>query len=180
VRLIAVFPLVFLFWYAAAPVMNATVAFIAEPVVNILDWHDLTQDIKTEGSRFVLYFSPSDGKPVIGEYRRISYNFVFLVALILAVPDIRPRLRLKILVMGLLILYPLQVFRIVVFILNHYGQHMISGEQTLYPFLYRKSLFYIYRIQLVLDGYLTPIVIWAGLYLYYKWSSEYLMRRKTA
>jgi hypothetical protein len=175
-RLAIAFPLVFLFWILAAPVMNAVVTTVATPIIHILDWHDLTRDIQLDGDRVHFYYAPSDGKPVVADYRRISYNFVFLVALILAVPDVRPRLRLKTLIIGLLILFPIHVFRIVVFILNHYGQHMLSGDVTLYPFLYRKVLFYSYRLTLLLDGYLTPVVIWAGLFFYYKWNRIYMER----
>lgn len=158
--------------------MNVMVTTVAIPVIHILDWHDVTGKIHTDGDKIHFYYSPSDGKPIVADYRRISYNFVFLVALILAVPDIRPRLRLKILIIALAILFPLQVLRVAIFILNHYGQHLRVGEETLYPLIYRKFLFYSYRLQLLLDGYLTPIIIWVGLLFYYRWHREYLKRIK--
>jgi hypothetical protein len=177
-RLAVVFPLIFLFWILAAPVMNTIVTAVATPIIYILDWHDVTENIRTEGDRIYFKYSPSDGKPVVADYRRLSYNFVFLVALILAVPDVRPRMRMKILLIGLAILFPIQVSRVVIFVINHYSQHIRAGEQTLYPLIYRKFLFYSYRLQLLLDGYLTPIVIWGGLMFYYKWSQNYLKMHK--
>ncbi len=160
--------------------MNSVVTFFAAPLIHILDWHDVTGDIRTDGDKIYFFYSPSDGTPVVADYRRISYNFVFLVALILAVPDVRPKLRFKILLIALAILFPLQVLRVAVFILNHYSQHIRVGEETLYPWLYRKFLFYSYRSQLLLDGYLTPIVIWGSLLFYYKWSRDYLKKFKQA
>jgi len=177
-RLAIAFPLAFGVWILAAPVMNTIVTAVSIPIIHVLDWHDVTQRIHTEGSKIYFYFSPSDGQPVVADYRRISYNFVFLLALIMAVPDIRPRLRTKILIIGLLILFPLHVLRVVIFILNHYGQYLRSGETTLYPLLYRKFLFYSYRLQLLLDGYLTPLLIWGGLMFYYKWSRNYLKKQR--
>jgi hypothetical protein len=168
------FPLVFLVWILTVPVMNTVITSLATPIIYILDWHDVTDNIRVDGDMIYFYYSPSDGKPVVADYRRMTYNFVFLVALILAVPDIRPRLRMKILLIGLLILFPLHVFRVVIFILNHYGQYLRSGDKTLYPLLYRKFLFYSYRLQLLLDGYLTPLLIWGGLMFYYRWSYKYI------
>ena len=88
------FPLIFLFWILAVPVMNTIVTAVATPIIYILDWHDVTGDIHTDDDKIYFSYSPSDGKPVTADFRRLSYNFVFLVALILAIPDVRPRLRL--------------------------------------------------------------------------------------
>ena len=126
--------------------MNAIVTFAAEPIVDALDTHRLTRDIHSDGDFVYISYSPSEGKPLVANYRRISYSFVFLVALILAVPDVKPKLRLKILILGLLILFPVHILRLVVFIFNHYGQHMHSGEVSLYPLFWRKALFYAERI----------------------------------
>lgn len=158
--------------------MNIIVTAGAIPIIHILDWHDVTGEIQAEGDRIYFFYTPSDGRPQVADYRRMSYNFVFLMALILAAPDVRPRLRIKIMLMALAILYPLQVLRVVVFIINHYSQHLRSDGQMLYPWLYRKFLFYAYRTQLLLDGYLTPIIIWGSLMFYYRWSKNYLKKRR--
>lgn len=160
--------------------MNKAVTFIAQPIVKGLDTHDLTRDMHTEGKNIYIAYAPSDGTPLVADYRRISYNFVFLVALILAVPDIRPRLRLRILGIGLLILFPIHILRVVIFVLNHYGQHMKIDGVSIYPYVIRKALFHAERIFRILDGYLTPVIIWLGLLFYYRWSGAYFKRLKTA
>jgi len=158
--------------------MNAVITFVSEPIIDELDRRDFTKDIRVEGAYIHIDYYPSDGKPLVADYRRISYNFVFLVALVLAVPDVRPRLRLKILVLGLVILFPIHVFRIVIFVFNHYGQHMQIDGVSVYPLLIRKGLFYAERIFRLLDGYLTPVIIWFGLYFYYRWSGSYFKKLK--
>ncbi len=160
--------------------MNKAVTAIAQPIVKGLDTQDLTREMHTEGKYIYITYAPSDGTPLIADYRRISYNFVFLVALILAVPDVRVRMRLRILLIGLLILFPVHVLRVVIFVLNHYGQHMKMDGVSIYPYVIRKGLFHAERIFRILDGYLTPVIIWLGLLFYYRWSGTYFKKLKAA
>lgn len=151
------------------------------PIVYLLDWHDYTQKIAYSGSITELFFYDSPGgRPLNFEYRTFSFNFVPLLALILAVPDVRPKLRLKILLIGMALIFPFHVFRLVLLMLNYYGQHMQTSEGPAYPFLYRKGLYYADLIIIRLDGYLTALTIWFGLMFYYKWQYKYFKKASAA
>jgi hypothetical protein len=159
--------------------LNLVVAIPAAGLVYIADWHDITQSIRAEGENILVYFAASpDGEPLSFGYRRFSYGLVLLLALILAVPDVEMRMRLKILLIGLSVIYALQVIRLAAMVLNHYSQHVGYQGEPIYPFLYRKVLHYFNKMMLRLEGHLIPVAIWAGLYLYYKWYPRYITRKR--
>jgi hypothetical protein len=170
VRFLIFFAAAFLLWKVSAPILNKSHAFTSEIIVKILDSHNITRTIKTSGSDLIVVFYPSpDGQPLVIDSIRITYNTVFLVALIMAVPDIRPRLRLKIMLLGILILFPIQIFRITVIIFYFYSMRIQLHGDSLYPSIIMYGLHYSYEAMRRLSGMLFPAVIWAGLFYYYKW-----------
>lgn len=155
-------------------------SFGAEKVIFLCDGYDLTKAIRTSGHTMFLVYAPSpDGKPWPMNYRNVSFGVVFLVALIMAVPDVRPKLRLKILLLGLAIVYCAQVFRVVIEVFNYYGQNMLMDGESLYPVFWRKTLFQIERAMARLDGQAIPVMIWAGLYFYFQWYNRYFKNRSS-
>jgi hypothetical protein len=135
--------------------------------------------MQSSGKDIIVKFYPSpDGKPMSINSRNITFNTVFLMALIMAVPDIRNKLRLKILIIGIILLFPVQLLRICIYVLNYYGQHMQKDGIYVYPVLWRKSLFFGDLTLTRLDSMLVPVVIWAGLFFYYKWQ-YILIKRET-
>lgn len=157
--------------------MNTVLTTIAEPIIFLFDNHDITQALDSNGKNIILRYAPTpDGQPFIFNYRNLSYNTVFLLALIMAVPNVRPRLRIRILILGLLLLFPIQIFRIVIVVFNYYGQHMQMDGNAFYSDIPRKGLLYTERTMARLDGQVIPVLIWAGLYFYYKWARQYFKR----
>ena len=146
----------------------------------LMDTHDFTNSIGARGEYIVIDYSPSpDGKPRVTGYRVYTFNTVFLTALILAVPRINYRLKIKILIFGLIILYPIQILRLVIYVFEYYSQRMTwSSGEPVYSAFYRSLFFYSKRVLARLDGQLIPIVIWAGLYYYYKWNDDFKKRLK--
>ncbi len=143
----------------------------------LFDGYDLTQSLVVEENGISIYYAPSpDNKPHRINYRKISFNSVFLLALIMAVPNVDPRLRAKILIIGFLLLFPVQILRIVLIVFNHYGQHMRMDGVNLYSDIPRKVIYYSDRIITRLDGQIIPVAIWAGLFFYYRWYPEYVRR----
>jgi len=157
-------------------VLNTILTYAGEKVVFLFDGNDLTQSLTSSGRNILLVFQPSDGKPHMLNYRNITFNFVFLMALIMAVPDINYRLRLKILLLGYAFLFPVQVTRLVVYIFNYYGQHINRDGLPLYSDFPRKALLYTNRSLQRLDGQIVPVAIWAGLYFYYKWQYKFFKK----
>jgi hypothetical protein len=167
----------FLLWIGTTPVCNNILAFCGEKVVMIFDSYDITKSISTSGKTIIVKYEPSpDGKPHLINSRNITFNVVFLLALIMAVPDVHYRLRLKILLLGIALLFPVQVLRLSTYILNYYGQHMLMDGNSLYPIVWRKALFFGDLTLTRLDSMLIPVIIWAGLFFYYKWHYKFLRK----
>ncbi|MDH3892410.1 MAG: hypothetical protein OEV49_15155 [candidate division Zixibacteria bacterium] len=162
--------------------MTTVLTFVAEKVVLLLDSHDLTTGMDSSGKNIRLRYQPTpDGKPHVMSYRIISFGTVFLLALIMAVPNVKPRLRLKILGIGYAVIFGVQVVHLVVYVFNYYGQHMntVAG-QSLYPVFWRKALFYTNLTMLRLSAQAVPVLIWAGLYFYFVWYDRYFKKAKPA
>lgn len=171
------FVVAFVVWVVTTPVMAELFAFGCEKLLFLLDSYDLTQSVVASGRTIGLIYSPSpDGEPLLMNYRNISYSTPFLVALIMAVPSVNPRVRARILLIGLLLLIPFQVFRLVIFVFHYYSQYMTIGDHALYSAFWRQVLLYADRVLGRTDGTLVPLAIWAGLYFYYKWHYKFIKR----
>jgi hypothetical protein len=137
--------------------------------VRLFDHHNLTQSVTAAAASVYLYYSPTPtGKPFALDYRFVSYNIPFLLALILAVPDTRTKIRLKILALGLVMLFTIDVLMLVVGMLNYYATLDVNG-QPFFSTAWTKILYYAERLAARLNGEVPPLLIWAGLFFYYKW-----------
>jgi hypothetical protein len=177
-RFVVFFLVAFGLWFLTAPVVNHVLVFCAEKIVFLFDNYDITKAIDSVGKKIYVLYAPSpDGEPYGLNYRHLTFNTVFLLALIMSVPNVDSKLRLKILIIGMICLFPVQVFRLVVTVFNYYGQHIKRDGESIYPAVYRKGLWYSERILARLDGQLIPVAIWAGLFFYYKWYYRYFKKR---
>lgn len=102
------------------------------------------------------------------DYRFASYNLPFLVALTMAVPGIGVRIRLKVIVFGLAALFLIDVLMLVVGMLGHYATLAVNG-QPFFSATWVTILHYAERFAVRLNGEVPPLLIWAGLFFYYKW-----------
>jgi len=169
----------FIFWLATTPVCTKILAACSYQAISALGDYGITQDIMTQGKTIAVKYAPSlDGKPHLINARNISFNTVFLLALIMAVPDVRYKLRLKILLLGVIFLFPIQVLRLSIYVLNFYGLHIKKAGVPIYSDLWRKILFFGDLTLTRLDTMLAPVVIWAGLFFYYDWHKKF--RREIA
>lgn len=166
-------------WVVTTPAVTTALTFVSEKVVLLLDGRGLTLGMESQGKNIILHYQPTpDGKPHLMNYRNISFGTVFLLALIMAVPKVNNRLRLKILVIGYALLFGVQVVRLVVYVFNYYGQNMTVNDQSLYPPFRRKAIFFTDRTLARLDAQLIPVIIWSGLYFYYLWFDRYFKKSK--
>jgi hypothetical protein len=152
-----------------APALASVSAHISEPLVRLFDHHDLTRSVIAAASSVYMYYSPTPtGKPFALDYRFVSYNIPFLLALILAVPDTRIKTRLKILAFGFMMLFTIDVLMLVVGMLNYYATLDVNG-QPFFSTAWTNVLYYADRFATRLNGEVPPLLIWAGLFFYYKW-----------
>jgi hypothetical protein len=181
---VAAFVIVYLLWSLTAPLANTVFTFIGGNIVMLLDRADYTKAIESAGRYIVVVYEPTkDDKPLTLEYKGFTFSAVFLVALIMAVPNVDYKLRLKILVLGLLILFPIQIFKFVVYVFNYYCQNMRRKSGAfIYPAYLHHSIGYADRIMWRIDGQVIPVIIWAGLFYYYKWHNIFtkMMKKRPA
>ncbi|MBU8933709.1 MAG: hypothetical protein KOO62_06845 [candidate division Zixibacteria bacterium] len=177
IRFVIFFTLAFIIWTVSVPVTNAVTTFCAEKIVLLLDTNGFTHSMDTKNHNIILRYAPTpDGKPWLYNYRNLTFNTVFLIALIMAVPRTKLQVRLKILAWGLAAIFCIHVLREVITVFNYYGQHIQRHGETVYPTFWRKGLFYTERTLARLDGQIIPVAIWAALYFYYQWHREYFKR----
>ena len=158
--------------------MNTILTYFAGKIIIVLDGSGLTESIKSSGRNIIIAYSPNPGDgPWVINYHNVTYNTVFLFALLMAVPKVNHRLRLKIVIIGMLILFPIQILRLVVTVFNYYGQHMQIDGKPIYSEIPRKFLYFTERTMARTEGQLIPISIWAGLFFYYKWHYKILKSR---
>ena len=177
VRFVIFFIVVYTIWHFSASITNKPFTFIGGNLIMLFDGRDLTKAVKAVDKLIVVVYEPSkDGKTLTMDYKSFTFNTVFLLALILAVPDIKHKLRFKILLLGMLILYPEQIFRMVIYVFNHYCNNMrLRSGAFIYPAYLHHAIGYIDRVLIRIDGQIVPIIIWASLFYYYKW--HYIVKK---
>ncbi len=170
-RFILFFALAYLIWHLTAPVGTRILSDVAGGIIHLFDRADYTKEISASDKYIIVKYEPTkDGKPLALEFKGFTFNTVLLVALIMAVPAIDYKLRLKILIIGLLILFPIQIFKFVIYVFNHYCQNMRRKSGAfIYPAYIHHSLGYIDKVMWRIDGQIIPVVVWGGLYYHYKW-----------
>jgi hypothetical protein len=180
IRFVLSFIAVYGAWHLTAPLANKLFSFVGGNIVMMLDRADYTKSVDSSGRYIVVTYEPTeDGRPLTLEYKGFTFNTVFLVALIMAVPNVNYKLRLKILILALVILYPLQIFKFVVYVFNHYCQNMRRRSGAfIYPAFMHHAIGYADRIMWRIDGQIIPVLIWAALFYYYKWHNMFTRLRK--
>lgn len=175
VKFLVIFAVTFTIWHFTAPVGTKVFASIAGGIVKIFDRAGFTKSISSYDEYIVVNHKyDKDEKPLFLEYKGFSFNAVFLITLIMIVPNVNYKLRLKILVLGLLIIFPEQIFRLVIYIFNYYCLNISrKGGATIYPAYIHNTIGYIDKVMIRIDGQIVPVVIWAALFYYYKWHNIY-------
>ena len=170
-RFIFFFALAYMIWHFTAPVGTRILSDIAGGIIMTADRADYTKSVTATGNYIVVDYQPTkDGKPLTLEYKGFTFNTVLLVALIMAVPNVRYKLRLKILLIGLVILFPVQIFKFVIYVFNHYCLNMRRKSGAfIYPAYLHHTIGYVDKVMWRIDGQIIPVLIWGGLYYYYKW-----------
>ncbi|MEE9553002.1 MAG: hypothetical protein V3W18_01795 [candidate division Zixibacteria bacterium] len=179
-RFIIYLALAYVIWVFTAPVGTRILADIGGGIVLLLDRADYTNDIKPYDEYIIIdHKHDGDDKPLTVEYRGFTFNLPFLVALIMMVPKVNYKLRFKILIIGMVIIFPIQVFKFVVYIFNYYCQNIRRRSGAfIYPAYLHHTIGYVDKVMWRIDGQIIPVLIWGGLYYYYKWHNVFTKLRK--
>ena len=180
-RFIFFFALAYGIWILTAPIGTRIIADIGGGIVLLLDREGYTNDIKAMDEYIIIdHKHDKDDKPLTVEYKGFTFNTVLLAALIMAVPRVNYKLRLKIMLIGLAILFPVQVFKFVIYVFNYYCQNMRRKSGAfIYPAYIHHSIGYADKTMWRIDGQIIPVVIWGALYYYYKWHNVFTKLRKS-
>ena len=179
IRFILFFALAYVIWDLTAPLGARILGGIAGYLVKTVDKYNFIMDVKAAGKNIVIITQTAkDIEPLTLEYKGFTFNTVLLAALIMAVPGVKYRLRAKILILGIIILFPIQVFRLSVFIINYYKNIRMTGTDYIFPAFMRGTFGYITDILIRIDGQILPVIVWAALFYYYKWYSTLAKLKK--
>jgi len=180
-KFIGVFAIAFTIWHFTAPVGAWFYAGTADLVVRALDGKNITNKISSENGYIIVdHRRGREDKPLVLEYKGFTFNSVFLIALTMIVPGVNHKLRIKILIIGLLLLFPEQIFRLVVTIFSYYAEKMrMRDGGYIYPMYLIRSVNYVEGAMIRIDGQIIPVVVWAALFYYYKWHNIFTKRRKS-
>ncbi len=183
-RFLIAFAIIYLLWNFSAPLANRVFTFFGGNILMLFDGANYTRAVEPDGEFIVVVFGAGKNVETLNlEYKGFTFNTVLLLALILAVPDVNYKLRLKILILGMVVLYPIQIIRLVIFIFNYYCQNMgRRGGGTLYPQFTHNAIGYVDKTLIRIDGQIIPVFIWAGLFYYYKWHNVFtkMMKKRSA
>jgi hypothetical protein len=137
----------------------------------------ITESVKGVEKWIWVYHIPKGSAPIKYRGGLVHFDMVLLFALIWAVPNINFKRRLKIFLLGILIIFGVHLIKIFVYVKHEYAQH-IKLDEVLYfsPFqraVYRNLKDFFLRV----GNQLVPILVWSLLYVKYWWKSGQRMER---
>jgi hypothetical protein len=179
IRLVLFFAFFYLLWYHLSPFYNQVLALVSEEILQISESSELkiTKDVIAVGKQLQVYLIP-EGSPVVElEGNLVHFDMVLLFALIWAVPQVSIKKRMKIFLLGFLIIFGLHWFKIFVFFKQYYSDHIqLDGVSYWSPFQ-RKVYLYLSTFIFGIMNQIFPVIIWSLLYVPYWWNDR---RRSSA
>ena len=178
IRLIFFFALFYLLWYCLSPFYNTILAGVSEQVIRLSETGGLkiTRSITAVEKHIWIYHIPA-GSPVT-KYRGnlVHFDMVLLFALIWAVPNLDVRKRLKIFLLGGLIVFGVHVVKLLVYAKHTYASHIIvDGTDYFTPFqkaVYRSLKEFFIKV----GNQAVPVLIWSLLFVNHWWGKRLKLR----
>lgn len=173
-RLLVFFLIFYFAWHMLTPLYNRALAPAALLLVKAseIGGLHLTRSLQPEGEYIFVQHLASVENPesaVRIKTRVIHFDLVLLSALIWTVPKVSRKKRVKILLAGLAILFPLHLVKILLFVKHEYSLHIqIDGVQYWSPFL-RSTYKYLADFIVLIANQVVPVVIWSLLYVNLWW-----------
>ena len=177
VRLIFFFSLFYLLWYFLSPLYNhilATPSVLTLKASEIGSKH-LTTSTQVQGKYIFVHHVASKENPELSirvHANVVHFDMVLLFALIWAVPGIKWKKRMKILLLGFAIVFVLHLIKILIFVKYEYAIHMKVGGIHLWSPAEQKGYRYVKDFILLIVNQIFPILIWSLLYVKYWWGKK--------
>jgi hypothetical protein len=181
-RLVCFFLFFYALWYFLSPLYNRVLAPPSELLVKLseIKGEHITKAIQGKGQYIsVRYVVPERSQDLAVQPRSSALQFrskelhfwmVFLFALIWAVPAISWRKRLKIFLLGFVIIFGLHVFEIFVLVKREYSLNITVGGVPYWSPAQQKIYYYLGDFIVLILNQVSPVVIWSLLYWKYWWT----------
>ncbi len=132
----------------------------------------ITESVKGVEKGIWVYHIPKGSPPIKYEGDLVHFDMVLLFALIWAVPNINFKKRLKIFLLGIIIIFGVHVIKIFVYAKHEYAQHIKLDEVRYFSsferVVYRKLKDFFLRV----GNQLMPILVWSLLYIKQWWVKQ--------
>lgn len=155
------FVLAYLIWWILTPSLNLLLAEGASTVFDLIEGPRVASVEVQDGS--VQAFSLEADEPILSTVDYRHYNFVLLAALILATPSVPSYERIKILILGVVILLGLHIATLIVDIEYLYAVRGIVPLTAIEWFVYDRVFMFF-----TMGTTLFPVLIW-GLLTFKYW-----------
>jgi hypothetical protein len=175
--LIFFFPLFYAAWYLLTPAYNQ---ILAPPACLVLRLSEitgitLTQSLEPKGEHIFVHHAASEKNPDLTVRvwaRVVHFDLVLLFALIWAVPNVDRSRRIKLLLIGLALLFPLHLLKILILVKHEYSMRVQVGGVYYWSTSGRMVYQYLTGFIIVVANQVLPLLIWGALYAKYWWKRE--------
>ena len=174
VRLVFFFALFYLLWYFLSPLYNQVLAPLSEQIIKLseIGGKHITNSMQVEGKYIFVHHIASEQNPELCvriTTNVVHFDMVLLFALIWAVPHVILKRRMKIFLLGFLIVFVLHLFKIFIFVKSDYALHIkIDGVPYWSP-IQQNVYRYLGDFILLVVNQIFPVLIWGLLYWKYWW-----------
>jgi hypothetical protein len=161
-------------WYFLSPLYNQILAPLSTQILKLseIGGVHITNSMQVEGKYIFVHHIASEKNPERSVRIRtnvVHFDMVLLFALIWAVPQVTLKRRMKIFLLGILILFVLHLFKIFIFVKSDYALHIKVDGVSYWSPLQQKVYRYLNDFILLVVNQIFPVLIWGLLYWRYWW-----------
>lgn len=177
IRLIFFFVLFYVLWYFLSPAYNHVLAPPSTVILKLSEMggEHITNSMEAKGRNILVHHAASARNPDLAvrvKSRVLHFDMVLLFALIWAVPHIHWKKRMRIFLLGFVILFGLHLLKILIFVKREYSQNIkVDGVPYWSPFQ-AKAYYYLGDFVILVGNQIFPILIWSLLYVKYWWGKR--------
>ncbi len=167
-RFLIFFAFFYFLWYFSTPVYNQFLAALSKKLLPFTESSRLTVTVIPEGRTIGIYhvLSYEPGGSSLGlDAMKVHFDLVLLLTLIFAVPKIKVKTRLKILLWGILLSVLVHMLKIVVIVKDGYASAFVFKGTPYYSSFERGIYAFGRGFFTRLGNQLVPLLIWSVLYV---------------
>ena len=180
IRLVFFFAFFYLLWYFLSPFYNHILAGVSEQELKLSEVgkRKITQSVIAEKKEIWVYHIP-EGSPVVGLKANIlHFDMVLLFALIWAVPHVPFKRRMKIFLLGFLIVFVIHLLKVFVFVKKEYSLNIKVDGVPYWSIFQQRAYEYLDRFILFIVNQIFPVLIWSLLYWHDWWDKRFRLLKR--